>query len=276
VEGYIKTEDEKAPSITDAIEAKATEAIEKVVPKVSVDNPHYEVLAVTGCPTGIAHTYMAAESLERKAKEMGISLKVEKNGASGIKDALTAEEIEHAKCIIVASDRQVEMARFDGKPMIQTKVANGINKAEELLREAMSGAAPVYHASQSDKDSAEISGEDAKLFLKRIGMIIAKMPNEVKTDIIGYTDNTNPSKDSIYKNNWQLSTARALSVLEELVSDGVPQERLITSGRASFDPIASNSTDEGRAKNNRVEIHFVSLEPKNKEATKKSILDTRN
>ena len=161
VEGYIKTEDEKAPSITDAIEAKATEAIEKVIPKVSVDNPHYEVLAVTGCPTGIAHTYMAAESLERKAKEMGISLKVEKNGASGIKDALTVEEIEHAKCIIVASDRQVEMARFDGKPMIQTKVANGINKAEELLREAMSGTAPVYHASQSDKDSAE-SAIDAK------------------------------------------------------------------------------------------------------------------
>ena len=161
VEGYIKTEDEKAPSITDAIEAKATEAIEKVVPKVSVDNPYYEVLAVTGCPTGIAHTYMAAESLERKAKEMGISLKVEKNGASGIKDALTAEEIEHAKCIIVASDRQVEMTRFDDKPIIQTKVANGINKAEELLREAMSGTAPVYHASQSDKDSAE-SAIDAK------------------------------------------------------------------------------------------------------------------
>ena len=168
VEGYIKTENEKAPSITEAIEAKATEAIEKVVPKVSVDNPHYEVLAVTGCPTGIAHTYMAAESLERKAKEMGISLKVEKNGASGIKDALTVEEIEHAKCIIVASDRQVEMARFDGKPMIQTKVANGINKAEELLREAMSGTAPVYHASQSDKDSAASSIDAADSFGRQI------------------------------------------------------------------------------------------------------------
>ena len=168
VEGYIKTEDEKAPSITDAIEAKATEAIEKVVPKVSVDNPHYEVLAVTGCPTGIAHTYMAAESLERKAKEMGISLKVEKNGASGIKDALTAEEIEHAKCIIVASDRQVEMARFDGKPMIQTKVANGINKAEELLREAMSGTAPVYHASQTDKDGAASAIDAADSFGRQI------------------------------------------------------------------------------------------------------------
>ena len=168
VEGYIKTEDEKAPSITDAIEAKATEAIEKVVPKVSVDNPHYEVLAVTGCPTGIAHTYMAAESLERKAKEMGIALKVEKNGASGIKDALTAEEIEHAKCIIVASDRQVEMARFDGKPMIQTKVANGINKAEELLREAMSGTAPVYHASQADKDSANSAIDASDSFGRQI------------------------------------------------------------------------------------------------------------
>ena len=168
VEGYIKTEDEKTPSITDAIEAKATEAIEKVIPKVSVDNPHYEVLAVTGCPTGIAHTYMAAESLERKAKEMGISLKVEKNGASGIKDALTAEEIEHAKCIIVASDRQVEMARFDGKPMIQTKVANGINKAEELLREAMSGTAPVYHASQADKDSANSAIDASDSFGRQI------------------------------------------------------------------------------------------------------------
>ena len=168
VEGYIKTENEKAPSIIEAIEAKATEAIENVVPKVSVDNPHYEVLAVTGCPTGIAHTYMAAESLERKANEMGISLKVEKNGASGIKDALTAEEIEHAKCIIVASDRQVEMARFDGKPMIQTKVANGINKAEELLREAMSGTAPVYHASQSDKDSAASSIDAADSFGRQI------------------------------------------------------------------------------------------------------------
>ena len=168
VEGYIKTEDEKAPSITDAIEAKATEAIEKVVPKVSVDNPHFDVLAVTGCPTGIAHTYMAAESLERKAKEMGISLKVEKNGASGIKDALTAEEIDHAKCIIVASDRQVEMARFDGKPMIQTKVANGINKSEELLREAMSNTAPIYHMSQADKDNAASTVDASDSFGRQI------------------------------------------------------------------------------------------------------------
>ena len=159
VEGFIKTaepqaeETETADASTAAVAAGTAAAVEKI----TVDNPHYDVLAVTGCPTGIAHTYMAAESLERKAKEMGISLKVEKNGASGVKDALTAEEIEHAKCIIVASDRQVEMARFDGKPMIQTKVANGINKAEELLREATAGTAPVYHASAADRESAEIA-----------------------------------------------------------------------------------------------------------------------
>lgn len=159
VEGFIKTaepqaeETETADASTAAVAAGTAAAVEKI----TVDNPHYDVLAVTGCPTGIAHTYMAAESLERKAKEMGISLKVEKNGASGVKDALTAEEIKHAKCIIVASDRQVEMARFNGKPMIQTKVANGINKAEELLTEAMAGTAPVYQASAADREAAEIA-----------------------------------------------------------------------------------------------------------------------
>ena len=105
VEGFIKTAEPQAEKTEAADASTAAAAVEKV----TVDNPHYDVLAVTGCPTGIAHTYMAAESLERKAKEMGISLKVEKNGASGVKDALTAEEIAHAKCIIVASDRQVEI-----------------------------------------------------------------------------------------------------------------------------------------------------------------------
>lgn len=129
--------------------------------ETNLDIDYYNVLAVTACPTGIAHTFMAAESLERKAKEMGISLKVEKNGASGIKDPLTAEDIAHAKCIIVAADKQVEMARFNGKPMIQTKVANGINKAEELLTEAMAGTAPVYTASAQDQVTFEETASDS-------------------------------------------------------------------------------------------------------------------
>ena len=157
VEGFIKTAEPQAEEaeVSDASTAAVATGTAAAVEKVTVENPHYDVLAVTGCPTGIAHTYMAAESLERKAKEMGISLKVEKNGASGVKDALTAEEIAHAKCIIVASDRQVEMARFNGKPMIQTKVANGINKAEELLTEAMAGTAAVYQVSAADHEAAE-------------------------------------------------------------------------------------------------------------------------
>ena len=159
VEGFIKTAEPQAQEAkaSDASTAAVAAGTAAAVEKVTIENPHYDVLAVTGCPTGIAHTYMAAESLERKAKEMGISLKVEKNGASGVKDALTAEEIAHAKCIIVASDRQVEMARFNGKPMIQTKVANGINKAEELLTEAMAGTAAVYQASAADREAAEIA-----------------------------------------------------------------------------------------------------------------------
>ena len=159
VEGFIKTAEPQAEKteVGDASTAAVAAGTAAAVEKITVENPHYDILAVTGCPTGIAHTYMAAESLERKAKEMGISLKVEKNGASGVKDALTAEEIAHAKCIIVASDRQVEMARFNGKPMIQTKVANGINKAEELLTEAMAGTAAVYQASAADREAAEIA-----------------------------------------------------------------------------------------------------------------------
>lgn len=105
----------------------------------------YRVLAVTACPTGIAHTFMAAEALENKAKDMGISIKVETNGSGGAKNVLTDEEIANAECIIVAADKKVEMARFEGKKVIQTKVANGIHKTEELLNRATSGDAPVYH-----------------------------------------------------------------------------------------------------------------------------------
>ena len=108
------------------------------------DDGYFEVLAVTACPTGIAHTYMAAEAMEKKAKEMGIKFKVETDGSGGVKNKLTKDEIEHAKCIIVAADREVEMARFNGKKVIQTKVANGINKAEELLTDAINEKASIY------------------------------------------------------------------------------------------------------------------------------------
>lgn len=119
----------------------------------------YQVLAVTACPTGIAHTYMAAESLEAAAKDMGIAIKVETNGSGGIKNRLTAEEIAACDCVIIAADKQVETARFDGKPVIFTKVSSGINKAHELLDDAINGRATVYHAERENASPSENTGE---------------------------------------------------------------------------------------------------------------------
>lgn len=109
----------------------------------------YRLLAVTACPTGIAHTYMAAEALEEKAKQMGITIKVETDGSGGTKNAPTAKEIEECEAVIIAADKNVEMARFDGKQVIQVKVADGINKAEELINQALSGNVPIYHSNQA-------------------------------------------------------------------------------------------------------------------------------
>lgn len=106
----------------------------------------YDILAVTACPTGIAHTFMAAESLEKQAKAMGISIKVETNGSGGAKNILTAEEIAAAKGIIVAADKNVEMARFAGKRVLRVPVAEGIHKPDILLQKAMAGDAPIYAA----------------------------------------------------------------------------------------------------------------------------------
>lgn len=121
----------------------------------------YQVLAVTACPTGIAHTFMAAESLEQKAKELGISIKVETNGSGGTKNALTAKEIKDADCIIIAADKNVEMARFHGKPLIQTKVADGINKAEELLQKATSGSVPPYYSTAANTSVGETDAAES-------------------------------------------------------------------------------------------------------------------
>ena len=117
----------------------------------------YEILAVTGCPTGIAHTYMAAEALEKKATELGTTIKVETRGSGGAKNVLTGEEIASAKAIIVAADTKVPMERFQGKPVIQCKVADGINKAENLIKRAINGDAPIYHVNVDDESKREES-----------------------------------------------------------------------------------------------------------------------
>lgn len=125
-----------------------------------------KLLAVTGCPTGIAHTYMAAESLEKKAAELGCTIKVETRGSGGAKNVLTKAEIAEADAIIVAADTQVPMDRFDGKKVIICKVSDGISKAEELIKRAVSGDVKVYKA--TGHDSAADSPDDGESFGHKI------------------------------------------------------------------------------------------------------------
>ena len=120
----------------------------------------YRVLAVTACPTGIAHTYMAAEALEKAGKRLGISIKVETNGSGGAKNILTDEEIAACDGIIVAADKSVAMARFNGKKVIRTKVSDGIKIPDELINRIVAGDAPVYkHTGANDSASTSDSGE---------------------------------------------------------------------------------------------------------------------
>lgn len=157
VEEFLKLVDDKEDGRFQAASATAT-----------VASSDKKILAVTACPTGIAHTFMAAESLEQHAKKRGISIKVETNGSGGAKNVLTAQEIAEAACIIVAADKNVAMARFDGKPVIRTKVANGINKADALLDEALSGQAPIYHHTGTDTDAGAAFNDDSESTVRKI------------------------------------------------------------------------------------------------------------
>ena len=120
------------------------------------------LVAVTACTTGIAHTYMAQEALQKVAAEMGVGIKVETNGASGVGNKLTAEDIKNAKAVIIAADKAVEMNRFDGKPLINRPVADGIRKTEELINLALSGNAEIYKAANGG-GAAESSNEKLSL-----------------------------------------------------------------------------------------------------------------
>lgn len=133
---------------------------EEVQPAEKEAPKGYRILGVTACPTGIAHTYMAAEALEKKAKEMGYSIKVETDGSGGAKNVLTKKEIEECDGIIVAADKNVEMARFDGKKVLKASVSSGINKPGELIQRVVDGKVPVYHSDGSEEpDSSEYSEE---------------------------------------------------------------------------------------------------------------------
>ncbi|MDE7194968.1 MAG: fructose-specific PTS transporter subunit EIIC [Oscillospiraceae bacterium] len=142
-----------------------------------------KVLAVTACPTGIAHTYMAAEALEKAGKKLGITIKVETNGSGGAKNILTKQEIEECDGIIVAADKTVEMARFDGKKVIKTKVSDGIKIPEELINRIESGDAPVYHHSGAQTESS--SGDNESFGRKIYKHLMSGVSNMLPFTVAG-------------------------------------------------------------------------------------------
>lgn len=131
-------------------------------------DPAYKVLAVTACPTGIAHTYMAAEALEKEGKKLGIPVKAETNGSGGAKNILTDEEIAFCDGIIVAADKNVETARFDGKPVLFVKVADGIHKPAELIQKIESGEVPVHHEKGAAKTYSKADGSIGSRIYKHL------------------------------------------------------------------------------------------------------------
>lgn len=157
-----KTSDE----FLNIIDTKESEKFPEESSKPEQKATGYRVLAVTACPTGIAHTYMAAESLSKAGEKLGITVKVETNGSGGVKNELTAEEIASCDGIIIAADKSVETARFDGKPVYSTKVSDGINKPEELINTIINGKAPIFHSNQ--KASKEHSSGSNESFGRQI------------------------------------------------------------------------------------------------------------
>ncbi|WP_054941557.1 PTS fructose transporter subunit IIABC [Paenibacillus ihuae] len=139
-----KQAEEEAKAQENESAAAAKQASERVI----TGNPASSsfVVAVTACPTGIAHTFMAEDALKKKALEMGVNIRVETNGSEGAQNVLTADEIRRASGVIIAADKNVEMARFAGKPVLQRPVSDGIRKPEELISKAVKGDAPIYHS----------------------------------------------------------------------------------------------------------------------------------
>ena len=133
-------------------ENKAEEEAEKAAANSNSDRPY--IVAITACPNGIAHTYMAEENLKKKAKELGVDIKVETNGSEGIKHRLTADEISRAVGVVIAADKKVEMNRFDGKPLVNKPVKSGIQEPEKLIQQVLDGKAAIYHATGDDSSSS--------------------------------------------------------------------------------------------------------------------------
>ena len=151
----------QTPDDVQMLFAEEKETTEEPAPQENLAGDRPFIIAVTACPTGIAHTFMAADALKKKAAEMGVEIKVETNGSEGVKNKLTPEDIKRAQAVIVAADKKIEMNRFDGKPLLNRPVSDGIRKTEALITEAVSGNAPIFHG--DNQDSSEESTSSTSL-----------------------------------------------------------------------------------------------------------------
>ncbi len=201
------------------------------------------------------------------------------SGAMSVLDGSTQTE--------VSMERRLKATPIDSQPET-SEMVNRITQASIDANEMMEkGHGPTISVEEAVEgfvielpasllfkpDSATIDNEDALLFLKRIALIIDELPNNLRVDVQGHTDNVPPSKDSPYKDNWELSSARAISVLHELVLDGVDASRIVATGCGEYQPKATNATKSGRAKNRRVELHFMGTKSEEESKVKQSILD---
>ncbi len=186
--------------------------------------------------------------------------------------------------------RQIEVPNVRSKDKTTNSVTSAMEKTikevneilkatgspQVTLEEAQSGfTIRLPGALLFKPGSAKIENQDAILFLKRIALIIERLPKNLHINVVGYTDNSMPSLKSPYRDNWDLSTARGVSVVKELIKDKIAPKRLLAGGKAQYDPIASNATEEGKAKNRRVELRFYSMSNKDERKAQKSILDMK-
>ena len=171
---------EEFMDIIDRADSEKKDIDERLADTGSAEGTQAKILAVTSCPTGIAHTYMAAEGIEKAAKAQNCFIKIETRGSGGAKNVLTDQEIAEADCIIVAADAKVPMDRFDGKKVIECQVSDGISKADALIERAINGDAPVYHAVEGSKaaSSGAKSGGGAghKIYMQLMNGVSHMLP----------------------------------------------------------------------------------------------------
>lgn len=192
----------------------------------------------------------------------------------GVKTEISKQRIQESTPVEAQSETDESVNRMAEAVAEMNEMKEKGKGPSVSLEESQDGFVIQLPASLLFKEgSAKIEDQDALLFLKRIAMIVDELPNDVEVSVRGHTDDSTPGRNSPFRDNWELSTARAISVLEELMIDGIMPARLHAAGFAQYRPIASNATEEGREKNRRVELHFFGTKVDKKPIVENTILD---